>query len=270
MSIPFSQGKLKAAERRAILQAIESQMQQVIIEGVTQVLQEFLEQEVTIKLGRAKRRPRPMSSQPRLIDWQCASCGCSDANQFTRDGHYRRSLETGWGHLDTLQVPMLECQRCEHDVVAQFALLQKYQRFWLDAPHRAIFGSGWSRSLRQLSQEWAATLGTSVGLRTINERINQLEARLAQVHHEPIQEVPAVVQFDGIWLEPGRPSRMVSTKIAKSARVSAREANASWCWSPWACGPMAAANGASWIGRSLTRKSRPVGSGWCNACGSEA
>jgi transposase-like protein len=27
-----------------------------------------------------------------------------------------------------------------------------------------------------------------------------LEARLAQVHHEPIKEVPAVVQFDGIWL----------------------------------------------------------------------
>ena len=47
---------------------------------------------------------------------------------------------------------MLECQRCKHDVVAQFVLLEKYQRFWLDAPHRG-----------------------------------------------PIKEVPAVVQFDGIW-----------------------------------------------------------------------
>src|SRR5436190_614069 len=117
MSIPFSQAKLKAEERRAILQAIETQMQQVIIDGVTQV-----------------------------------------------------------------------------------AILQKYQRFWLDAPHRAIIGLGLSRSLRQLSQEWAATVGASVGLRTINERINQLEARLSHVHREPITEVPAVVQFDGIWL----------------------------------------------------------------------
>src|SRR5258708_22805221 len=200
MSIAFSQAKLKAEERKAILQAIETQIQQIIIDGVTKVLQEFLEQEVTIKLGRARRRPRPMSSQPRLIDWQCASCGCSDANQFTRDGHYRRSLETGWGHVDTLQVPMLECQRCEHDVVAQFAILQKYQRYWLDAPHRAIFGTGLARSLRQLSQEWALTLGASVGLRTINERINQLEAKLAQVHREPIEEGPAVVQVDGIRL----------------------------------------------------------------------
>jgi hypothetical protein len=153
MRIPFSEGKLKGEERRALLQAIETQMQQVIIAGVTQVLQEFLEQAVTTKLGRAKRSPRRISRQARPIDWQCAHCGCSNANLFTRDGHYRRSLETGWGHLDVVRVPMLECQCCEHDVVAHFAILEKYQRFWLDAPQRAIFGSGLSRSLRQLSQE---------------------------------------------------------------------------------------------------------------------
>ena len=68
MSIPFSQAKLKVEERRAILQVIETQMQQVIIDGVTQVLQEFLEQEVTTKLGRSKRSPRWVSSQPRPID----------------------------------------------------------------------------------------------------------------------------------------------------------------------------------------------------------
>src|SRR5437016_1432450 len=84
MSRAFSQAKLKAEERRAILQAIETQMQQVIIDGVTVVLQEFLEQEVSIKLGRAKGSPRRITSQPRLIDWQCAYCGCTDANQFTK------------------------------------------------------------------------------------------------------------------------------------------------------------------------------------------
>src|SRR5437667_2513078 len=144
MSIAFSEGKLKGEERRAILQAIETQMQQVIIDGVTQVLQEFLEQEVTTKLGRPKRSPRQVSSQARPIDWHCAQSGCTDANQFTRDGHYRRSLETGWGHLDMLRVPMPECQRCGHDVGAQFAILDKYQRFWLDAPQRAIIDLGFS------------------------------------------------------------------------------------------------------------------------------
>lgn len=200
MSITFSQGKLKREERQAIVQAIQSQMQQVILEGVTLVLQEFLEQEVTTKLGRPKRSPRRVSGQPRPIDWSCAFCGSGDANQFTRDGHYQRSLETGWGHLDALRVPMVECQHCQHDVVAHFAILEKWQRFWLDAPQRAIFGSGLCQSLRQLSQQWAATLGSNVGLRTINERINQLEALLQEAHREPISDVPAVVQFDGIWL----------------------------------------------------------------------
>src|SRR5260370_761888 len=87
---------------------------------------------------RSKARCEPLitqgvSGQPRLIDWHCAFCGASDANQFTRDGHYQRSLETGWGHLDKLRVPMVECLGCQHDVVAHFAILEKYQRFWLDA-----------------------------------------------------------------------------------------------------------------------------------------
>jgi hypothetical protein len=163
MSLAFSQAKLKGEERRAILQAIETQMQQVSIDGVTQVLQEFLEQEVTTKLGRVKRSPRQVSSQARPIDWQCAHCGCTDANQFTRDGHYRRRLETGWGHLDVLRVPMLQCQHCEHDVVAQFAILAKYQRFWLDAPQRAIFGSGVSRSLRQRENGMGSHSGSKRG-----------------------------------------------------------------------------------------------------------
>lgn len=95
---------------------------------------------------------------------------------------------------------MLECQRCQHDVVAHFAILDKYQRFWLDAPQRAIFGRGLCQSSRHLSQQWAATLGSNVGLCTINERINQLEALLQEAHHAPISDVPTVVQFDGIWL----------------------------------------------------------------------
>ena|SRR5215469_5516238 len=164
MSITFSEGKLKGEERKVVLQAIASQMQQVIIEGVTVVLQEFLEQEVTTKLGRPIRSPRRISSQARPIDWQCAHCGCTNANQFTRDGHYRRSLETGWGHLDVVRVPMLECQCCEHDVVVHFAILEKYQRFWLDAPHRAIFGSGLARSLRQRENGMGSHGGSKCGL----------------------------------------------------------------------------------------------------------
>ena len=65
---------------------------------------------------------------------------------------------------------------------------------------QVLFGSGLCQSLRQLSQQWSAVLGSSVGLRTINERIHQMEPLLRQARSELIVDVPAVVQFDGIWL----------------------------------------------------------------------
>jgi hypothetical protein len=116
-----------------------------------------------------------MSGQPRKVDWQCGHHGCQDANQFIRDGHYRRSLETGRGHLRDLRVPMLECQRCQHYVITQFAISEKYKRFWMDLDQDVLFGSGFCQSLRHLQERWGATAEGSVGLRTLNERINQIE-----------------------------------------------------------------------------------------------
>jgi len=95
---------------------------------------------------------------------------------------------------------MLECQRCGHDVVCNYTILEKYRRFWLDLDQQVLFGTGLCQSLRHLSQQWSAVLESSVGLRTINERINQIEPLLQQARREPIGNVPAVVQFDGIWL----------------------------------------------------------------------
>ena len=200
MSITFSQGKLQADERKSIIQVVQKQAKAAALNAIRPVLMGFLESEVTAKLGRAKGEPRQVSSTARPIDWQCASCGCTDANQFTRDGHYRRNLETGWGHLEDLQVPMLECQQCQHDVICSFSILEKYQRFWLDLDQDVLFSSGLCQSLREISQRWSAAVGSSVGLRTMNERINQIEPLALQAHREPITDVPTVVQLDGIWL----------------------------------------------------------------------
>src|SRR5437667_1253054 len=200
MSITFTQGKLQAGERKSIIQVVQKQAKAAALNAIRPVLMGFLEAEVTAKLGRAKGEPRQVSSTARSIDWQCASCGCRDAHQFTRDGHYRRNLETGWGHLEDLQVPMLECQHCQHDVICSFTILEKFQRFWLDLDQDVLFSSGLCQSLREISQRWSAIVEVSLGLRTINERINQIEPLLLQAHREPITDVPTVVQLDGIWL----------------------------------------------------------------------
>jgi hypothetical protein len=200
MSIHFSHGKLQGQERISIIQEVQKQAKAAALTAIKPIITAFLEAEQQAKLGREKGKPRRVSSQPREIDWQCGHCGCRDANHFTRDGHYRRSLATGWGLLQGLQVPMLECQHCGHDVVCSFAILDKYQRFWLDVDQHLLFGSGLCQSLRHLSQQWSATLESSVGVHTINEHINQIEPLLGQARREAITDVPTVVQFDGIWL----------------------------------------------------------------------
>src|SRR5512135_27720 len=200
MSIRFSQGKLTGDECKSIVQAVQKQAQAAAVTAIRAVLGVFLEEAVTAKLGRGKGEPRQVSAQAQVIDWSCGHWGCHDANQFTRDGHYRRSLATGWGDLTDLRVPMLACQQCGHDVVCHDAILEKCERFWLDLDQEVVLGSGLCESLRHLSQRWGAMLGGSGGLRTLNERINQLEPLLQRAHTAPLTASPPVVQCDGIWL----------------------------------------------------------------------
>jgi transposase-like protein len=200
MSIQFSQGKLQSQERKTILEEIQHQMQRAALEAVRVVIKEGIEAEVTAKLGREKGQPRETEGQPREIDWKCGTCGCNDANQFIRDGHYRRDLQTGWGTIQNLQIPMLECQQCKHDVICDYVLIEKYKRFWMDLTQEALWSSGCGQSLRAISERWSAKVGHPVGLRTINERINQIEPLAHQFHHSSLEHVPEVMQLDGIWV----------------------------------------------------------------------
>jgi len=132
MSIQFSQGKLQEEERKTILQQVQCHMQKVAQEAVRGVVSEVMEEEVRAKLGREKGQVRVENGQAREIDWKCANCDCADANYFIRDGHYQRELQTGWGTIQNLQVPMLECHHCKHDVVCNYVIVEKYKRFWMD------------------------------------------------------------------------------------------------------------------------------------------
>jgi hypothetical protein len=95
---------------------------------------------------------------------------------------------------------MLECQRCQHDVICEYAILEKYKKYWMDLAQDALWSSGCSQSLRDICDRWSATVGHSVGLRTVNERINHLEPLVHQFHTQPFEQVPQVIQLDGIWV----------------------------------------------------------------------
>lgn len=200
MSIAVSINHLQGKERKEIIETVQHQAKRAALEAIQPIMTGFLEAEVEIKLGRKKGADRQISRQKREIDWKCRYCGCRDANQFTRDGHYKRNLETGWGHMQNLRVPMLECQNCHHDVICTFSILEKNKRFWLDLDQDVLFSSGLCQSLRVISQRWSEQVEGNVGLRTINERINQIEPLIQQMHAKSFPTSPTVVQLDGIWV----------------------------------------------------------------------
>src|SRR5436309_11237195 len=111
MTIHFRQGKLEEHERQVILEEVYQQAKGAASAAVKALIEALLEAEVSAKLGREKGAVRHISAQPCVSDWVCGHCGCQDAQHFTRDGHYRRSLQTGWGSIEELRVAMLECQQ---------------------------------------------------------------------------------------------------------------------------------------------------------------
>jgi hypothetical protein len=218
MSIPVSVDHLQGKERKEILNRVQQQAKQAALEAIQPVVTGFLEAEVEIKLGRKKGANRCISTQKREIDWKCGYCGCQDAHQFTRDGHYKRNLETGWGHMQGVQVPMIECQNCHHDVVCIFSILEKHKRFWLDLDQDVLFSSGVGQSLRTIRERWSEQVGGNVGLRTINERINQVEPLIQQMRATPFLTAPTVVQFDGIWVTMQRQEEQIKQDTRKRKR----------------------------------------------------
>src|SRR5512135_3738822 len=160
MTIHFRQGQLEEQERQAILEAVYQQAKAAATAAVKAVVEALLEAEVSAKLGREKGVARHISAQPREIGWVCGHCGCADAQHFTRDGHDRRSLQTGWGSSENLRVPMLECQQCGHDVLCHFTVLEKYEHFWVDLDQDVVLGSGLGESLRPLAERWGEAVGS--------------------------------------------------------------------------------------------------------------
>jgi transposase-like protein len=102
--------------------------------------------------------------------------------------------------------------------VCEYTILEKNQRFWLDLDQDVLWSTSCCQSLREIAERWSATVGGSVGLRTINERINQIEPLIQIARKEKIEDVPKVIHFDGIWLTLVEQNETVKPDRRKRAR----------------------------------------------------
>ncbi len=95
MRIHISVESIQGKQRKEIIEEIQRQAKKAALKAIKPVREAGLEAEGESQLGRKKGETRRISSQERKIEWRCRHCGCQDANQFLRDGHYQRNWETG-------------------------------------------------------------------------------------------------------------------------------------------------------------------------------
>jgi hypothetical protein len=79
-----------------------------------------------------------------------------------------------------------------------------------------LWSSGCGQSLREIAERWGATLGSDVGLRTINDRINEMERLSQKFHEQDILDVPDVTQFDGIWVTIAEEKETIKPRYSQS------------------------------------------------------
>lgn len=191
--IQAGQGK----NREEYLPGFISGLQEAVKEVVKRSIEAELEEEVTRAL---KRKPHARSKKVSSEEQGavCRKCGKPQVSQFWRNGHYPRGLDTSWGHL-SLQMPQVRC-RCGGSVGIPFRILKKGQRIWDDLAWEMEAEYGWGLSLRWIKAKEDAKLGGSLGLRTINERVQQAGDGREEWLARPLGSFPPIVEVDGVWI----------------------------------------------------------------------
>ena len=196
--------RVKLSDVMLMYLGVRAKMVEAALGAARLAIEAALVDEVNLRVGRARYEWRFLS-QATKDDWHCPRCGSNRAADFSRDGKYCRSLSLALGQIRNLLVPRLECQGCGASIATNFAVIAKYKRFWYDLNETALMEYGLSVSLRRIAAKLANALG-SVSLCTLTSRIHEIERGINEWKSRAIEDVPDVLQLDGIWFR-----RMVPT-----------------------------------------------------------
>jgi putative transposase len=188
----------KASKREEYLKGLIEEIEKGVKEVVKRCIDSVLEAEVDTILkrkrhGRSKKIDKEIKGQA-----YGRKCGSRKVRDFWRNGHYRRGLDTHWGHME-IEMPQVRC-RCGGWVEMHYQTLRKGQRIWDDLEWELQAEYGWGMSLRWIKAKEDLKLGSSLGLRTINERVQQTRAGLEEWRGRNLDDFPPVVEVDGVWI----------------------------------------------------------------------
>jgi len=195
---------VKGSQRGQVFERLVETMRGLTQQGLTRLIAEELETEVTECLGRPRRSLRSLSGSQE-VPWACHRCGGRQAQDFMRDGHYTRGLQTLSGGL-SLPVPMLECQVCGASADVEFAALPKHKQLWLDIDEEMVFGYGADEGMRHIAERVGKHLGWPVSANSVQRRLHALEAALREWRERRWETPPDVLMLDGIWFTVLRPT----------------------------------------------------------------
>lgn len=187
----------REASRHEFVEKLRKQLREIVRQVVGRCIEEALDAEVTALLRREWYQRRRMEDRQRTVA-VCTRCGSRYARDFRRDGHYQRHLDMQWGRV-RISVPQVECA-CGGHVQISFQTLRHRQGVWDDLEEEIRECSGWGMSLRQTKASIDARLQSSVGLRTLNARIQEMSKLVPEWRKRRLEEIPPVVRVDGIWL----------------------------------------------------------------------
>lgn len=176
------------------IRKIQDEAREVVRHFAEQRIMQQLEAEVDRWLGR-KAYERRKTRSGRRLPVACSKCKSNYQRDYVRNGHRRRNLLTTWDNL-AIWFPRVKCQ-CGGSVPIPFELVKPHQRVWQDVDLRIQEWAELALSIREMQRYMSSSLTTSVGLRTINERVNQVPE--IGMGHRTLSTVPPVVALDAIW-----------------------------------------------------------------------
>ncbi len=147
-------------------------------------------------VGRPYHRRRKKVPRRLRREGKCCRCGSKASHRFSRNGFRQRHLLTGWGPL-AIYLPRVRCA-CGGSVHIDFdGLLCPYQRLWDDVDIQIQRWGALAISLRQMRRELEQMRIGPLALRTLNNRLHQLQNLDP---NREVEDVPPILQVDAIWV----------------------------------------------------------------------
>ena len=184
---------LKISENLSEFNSFLTDLKQELCQMVTFRIEQQLEEDVDTWLYRSHHQRREDMGK-RKTGAVCCRCGSRQAQDFSRNGHRQRQAVTTYGVM-SFWLPRVVC-KCGGSVQIPFSILEPYQRLWDDVIEQINRWASLGLSLRQMQGEIGHQMDTQIGLRKLNEVVQNVANPVAI----ELTSVPPVIMLDAIWV----------------------------------------------------------------------